>query len=331
MAVVAGSDTQSCDLVSLGGALRVCEMEMVLLDARGPHATVDSQVSNEAILCSGETDFPFRGRFALPVDWCLLGYVHHTPEGSWCHGTELRSGMSFTVMPEGISEFMLRAGSQVSVVLVPLEQLRRKFAALEPLQGEIPARLLSLFHLNDSMVASELRRRFTHVRERLIGHGEVSGEEALQAHDLDALVESHLLAGLSARSEDRPQCTRGRRTHYLIVQRAEQFMRANLRQDIYINEMCNAAGVSERALRYAFDDLLGLSPNRYLSMLRLCTACRSLSLSDASRRSVKSVALSCGLWDLSRFADHYRRVFGELPRDTLMRAPTTEPVRASAS
>lgn len=331
MAVGSGDDTQSCDLVSLGSALRVCEMEMVLLDARGPHAAVDSRVSNEAVLCSGEADFPFRGRFALPVDWCLLGYIHHTPEGSWCHGTELRSGMSFTVMPEGISEFMLRAGSQVSVVLVPLERLRRKFAELEPLQGELPSRLLSLFRLGDTMVASELRQQFTHIRERMIDCHEASDDEVMQGLDVNALMERHLLAGLSARAEDRPQCTRGRRTHYLIVQRAEQYMRANMRQDIYITEMCNAAGVSERALRYAFDDLLGLSPNRYLSMLRLCTACRSLSLSDASRRSVKSVALSCGLWDLSRFADHYRRVFGELPRDTLMRAPSMEPAQASAS
>jgi AraC family ethanolamine operon transcriptional activator len=116
-------------------------------------------------------------------------------------------------------------------------------------------------------------------------------------------------------------CSRGRRTHYLILQRAENFMRANLRRDIYLNEMCDAAGVSERALRYVFDDLLGTSPNRYLSMLRLCTACRCLSMADASRRSVKSVALSCGLWDLSRFADNYRRIFGELPRDTLLRTP----------
>lgn len=44
-------------------------------------------------------------------------------------------------------------------------------------------------------------------------------------------------------------------------------------------------------------------------------------MADGGRRSVKSIALSCGLWDLSRFADNYRKVFGELPRDTLMRAP----------
>lgn len=329
MFIGSGDDAQSFDLISLAGSLRVCEMELVLLDARGPHAAVDSRALSEAIFCSGETDFPFRGRFALPTDWCLLGYIHHVQEGSWCHGTELRSGMSFTVMPEGISEFMLRAGSQISVVLVPLDHLRRKFVELEPHQSEVPSRLLALFHLNDSEVATDLRMRFTRIRERLIAQRDVVDEEVFQDRDVDALLENHLLAGLSARAEDRPQCTRGRRTHYLIVQRAEEFMRANMRQDIYINEMCNAAGVSERALRYAFDDLLGISPNRYLSMLRLCTACRSLALSDASRRSVKSVALSCGLWDLSRFADHYRRVFGELPRETLMRAPAMESASAA--
>jgi len=126
---------------------------------------------------------------------------------------------------------------------------------------------------------------------------------------------------LGAGAADRPGCSRARRTHYLIAQRAENFMRLNLRRNIYMNEICDAAGVSERGLRYAFEDLFGTSPNRYLSMLRLCAACRSLSMADSSRRSVKAIALSCGLWDLSRFADNYRKVFGELPRDTLMRAP----------
>ncbi|MFC5743245.1 AraC family transcriptional regulator [Dyella tabacisoli] len=296
-------------------------MEMVLLGSSGPRAAIGSHALNEAIFCSGEIDFPFRGRFVLPEDWCLLGYIHHTPAGSWCHGTSLGSGMAFTILPEGISEFMLCAGSQITVMLIPLEQLQRKLVELVPHQGEIPTRLLSLFNLSDEPSALKLHTQFERIRQHLIFDHLPAEVPPLLDEDANALLESHLLAGLSASAEDRPQCSRGRRTHYLIVQRTEQFMRANMRHDIYNNEMCNAAGVSERALRYAFEDLLGLSPNRYLSMLRLCTACRSLSMSDASRRSVKSVALSCGFWDLSRFADHYRRVFGELPRDTLMRAP----------
>lgn len=328
MAVASDVDLRACDLISLSGMLRVCDMEMVLLGSKGPKAALGSHESNKAIFFSGEADFPFRGRFVLPTDWCLIGYIHHTAEGSWCHGTSLRSGMAFTILPEGISEFMFSAGSRISAVLVPLETLQQKLLVHDHIQGNNPARQLALFTLSGERHAQVLRTHYERICHKLMHDTAHQDAPPLSDADADALLENHLLAGLYASAQDRPQCSRGRRTHYLILQRTEQFMRANMRHDIYINEMCNAAGVSERALRYAFEDLLGISPNRYLSMLRLCTACRSLSLSDASRRSVKSVALSCGLWDLSRFADHYRRVFGELPRDTLMRAPPVDAVFA---
>ncbi|WP_109127216.1 helix-turn-helix domain-containing protein [Dyella sp. C11] len=312
---------QSPDLVTLCGILKVCELELVLLGKQGPKAHVDSIASEQAIYFSGEVNFAFRGRFTLPQGWCLLGYLHRTSQESWCHGTSLDAGMAFTVFPEGMSEFMLNSGSSVTGVLVPQQRLVNKYLELNPHQADVPTRAISLFMLSDDDRARALRTRLEAVRECVL---QGPGEGSVSDIDLDALLETHLIAALSARAEDRPPCSRGRRTHYLAMQRAEEFMRRNLRRDIYITELCNAAGVSERALRYAFDDLLGVSPNRYLSMLRLCTACKNLTLSDASRRSVKSVALSCGLWDLSRFADHYRRVFGERPRDTLMRAPPFE-------
>lgn len=312
---------ESPDLVTLCGILKVCELELVLLGKQGPKAHVDSMASEQAIFFSGEVSFAFRGRFALPPGWCLFGYLHRTDQESWCHGTGLGTGMAFTVFPEGVSEFMLSSGSRVSGVLVPQQRLVDKYLELNPHQPDVPTRTIALFALSDDERARALHQQFEALRERVL---HPPREGAAPDIALDALIESHLVAALAARPDDRPACSRGRRTHYLAVQRAEEFMRRNLRRDIYITELCNAAGVSERALRYAFDDLMGVSPNRYLSMLRLCTACKNLTLSDASRRSVKSVALSCGLWDLSRFADHYRRVFGELPRDTLMRAPPFE-------
>lgn len=312
---------QSPDLVTLCGILRVCELELVLLGKQGPRAHVDSIVTEQAICFSGEVSFAFRGRFALPAGWCLFGYLHQTSAESWCHGTPLGSNMAFTVFPEGVSEFVLGAGSRVTGVLVPLQRVVDKYQELSPHQPDVPTRAMTLFSLSDDERARGLRAKMGALSDRVLQPG---ADGAAADIDIDALLETHLIAALSARAEDRPPCSRGRRTHYLAMQRAEEFMRQNLRRDIYITELCNAAGVSERALRYAFDDLLGVSPNRYLSMLRLCTACKNLTLSDASRRSVKSVALSCGLWDLSRFADHYRRVFGERPRDTLMRAPPFE-------
>lgn len=311
-----------CDLVSLSGMLRVCKMETVLLNANGPRAVIDTVTQGDALFCSAETAFPFRGRFTLPTDWCLLGYIHHTDESSWCHGVTLTSAAVFTVMPDGSSEFMFSAGTSLTIVLLPVERLVSRLAELAPHHAVTPTHLPPLFHLSDTLLAQQLLLLYQETRQRLIHAPPIDGGNAATATiDIEALLDGHISAALAATGKDIPNCSRGRRKHYLIVQHTEQFMRANLRNDIYVTEMCNAAGVSERALRYAFEDLLGISPNRYLSMLRLCTACRSLTLSDISRRSVKSVALSCGLWDLSRFADSYRRVFGELPHDTLMRTP----------
>jgi AraC family ethanolamine operon transcriptional activator len=312
------------DLISLNGVLKVCDMETVVLGAHLKRAAIDSEVVGDSVLCHIETDFSFRGRFAIPADWCLLGCLHDANSATGCNGTPISSGTAFTVFPGSVSEFVFGADSRASIMLVPLQRLKHKFAKLVHPDLDIPVRLLAMFDLAGSQLGTTLLANFEKVHQHLFQGSRADAPDSLIEKELDILLENHLLAGLSAQADDRPQCSRGRRAHYQIVQRAEYYMRENMRRVIYLDELCKAAGVSERALRYAFDDLLGLSPNRYLSMLRLCTAFRALTVADASRRSVKSVALSCGLWDLSRFADHYRHTFGELPRDTLMRAPPAE-------
>ncbi|KAF1016805.1 MAG: HTH-type transcriptional activator RhaS [Stenotrophomonas maltophilia] len=312
---VAGEELRSVDLATLGGILRVCDVELLLLDGNGPRAALNSRVHDEALFCAVTCGFQCRSCFMLPPDWALLGYIHATDENaSWCHGVPLMAGMVITVLPEGISEFTLSPGSQLTLMLVPLARVQRTLAELSLLRTPPAGQALNLFNLpaGDAPLSSHYR----HLHETLVQGGTV-----LQADEAQQLLHEHIQALLAAGPADRPTFSRSRRTHYLIAQRAENFMRLNLRHNIYMNEICDAAGVSERGLRYAFEDLFGVSPNRYLSMLRLCAACRSLSMADAHRRSVKAIALSCGLWDLSRFADNYRKVFGELPRDTLMRAP----------
>jgi AraC family ethanolamine operon transcriptional activator len=312
------------DLIMLGSVFKICEMEAIVLGGHLNHATVNSEVVGGSILCNIEANFSFRGRFALPKEWCAIGCLHQTQKASACHGTPVTSGTAFTVLAHGVSEFIFGAGSNATIALIPVRRMQQKFAQLVHPDVEIPARLLGLFSIDGTPMGITLGESFDKARYYLNRDKRLANPNTLMTNELDMLLENHMLAGLGAPANDRPQPSRGRRAHHQIVQRAEHYMRENLRRVIYLDELCAAAGVSERALRYAFDDIFDLSPNRYLSMLRLCTAFRVLSASDASRRSVKSVALSCGLWDLSRFANHYRHAFGELPHDTLMRTPPVE-------
>ncbi|GIU31879.1 hypothetical protein TUM3792_43980 [Shewanella sp. MBTL60-007] len=83
-----------------------------------------------------------------------------------------------------------------------------------------------------------------------------------------------------------------------------------------ISELCKVANLSERSLEYGFREYLGITPIRYLKVVRLNGVRETLLTSDASV-TVSHVALQWGFLELGRFAAEYRQLFGELPSKTL--------------
>ena len=87
-------------------------------------------------------------------------------------------------------------------------------------------------------------------------------------------------------------------------------------------ELCEALGVGERRLRRLFSGLHGTSPTQFLMRHRLELARTRLQRGDEDR--VTDVGMSCGFYDLGRFASQYRRLFNELPSETLRRHRVSE-------
>ena len=77
---------------------------------------------------------------------------------------------------------------------------------------------------------------------------------------------------------------------------------------------------STRAIQYAFQSTLGVSPSQYLLARRLQRVRQDLL--TGQRSSITDVAFHHGFNHLSRFAGHYLRMFGERPSETLRRAGT---------
>lgn len=105
--------------------------------------------------------------------------------------------------------------------------------------------------------------------------------------------------------------------HYLV--RARDFIHANARQDMYLEEIEQAAGVSCSKLFEGFRKYFGLSPMAYLRKHRL-TAVRQEILEDRSRRNISEIAMSWGFTHQGRFASEYRKLFDETPSMTVQRA-----------
>jgi AraC-like DNA-binding protein len=118
-----------------------------------------------------------------------------------------------------------------------------------------------------------------------------------------------------------PEITVGGHRHDLIVARFEEFLEANPNTPLYLPEICTAIAASERTLRLACEEHLGMGPIRYLALRRMHLVRRALLRVIPSTTTVTRIATDHGFWELGRFSVNYRAMFGETPSTTLQRLP----------
>lgn len=106
-------------------------------------------------------------------------------------------------------------------------------------------------------------------------------------------------------------------THQEAVERVEIYLRAHLDGPVPLASLCRLTGLSERGLRNAFYEVCGMSPTRYLRLLRLRRVRLALCEASTTRTTVTAVATGYGFYELGRFAGTYRAAFGEAPSETL--------------
>ena len=115
-----------------------------------------------------------------------------------------------------------------------------------------------------------------------------------------------------------------RECHSRLVQIAEDYALSHAAERLYVTDLCEAAGVSERTLQYAFREVVGMSPMAYLTRLRLHRVRQALRLATHASTTVTKEALRWGFWHFGDFSRAYKDSFGELPSDTLRRPPDAE-------
>ena len=104
----------------------------------------------------------------------------------------------------------------------------------------------------------------------------------------------------------------------LIVRHARDFIRTHIHEPLQVIDLCRHLRLSRRALQSAFEDVLGVNPSTYMRLLRLNGARASL-LHPSDDLQVKDVLQQWGFWHFSRFTADYKRLYGELPSQTLQR------------
>ena len=117
------------DLVTLGGMLGVCEVDLLTLSPVRPRAAVASKTHDGVTYLSAHIDFDVRGSLTVPEDACMLVYLHEAGERSWCQGIGVEADMAVTLLRGTPTDFMFERGTQLTLVVAPYARFRSRFLA----------------------------------------------------------------------------------------------------------------------------------------------------------------------------------------------------------
>lgn len=131
------------------------------------------------------------------------------------------------------------------------------------------------------------------------------------------LLAATILAAFDTDARPEPVLADTRDATSETARRTVAFIESQPQAEIGLADMAAAAGVTPRAVQYAFRRHLGTTPMAYLRRVRLAQAHEDLVAADPARDTVTALAARWGFHHQGRFAAAYREVYGVPPRRTL--------------
>ena len=115
---------------------------------------------------------------------------------------------------------------------------------------------------------------------------------------------------------------------FLAYRRARHKIEQNMNVSS-MEELAEEVGVSRRSLEIAFRESIGVSPRLFARYVRLNGLHRNLLSASPLELTVTEAEQNLGFLEFGRTAGYYRKLFGELPSETLHRDPSVNAIRLS--
>ena len=106
-----------------------------------------------------------------------------------------------------------------------------------------------------------------------------------------------------------------------VVKLVLDYVHGEPSEEITAVRLCTLADCSQRWLEHSFKKRFGVTPKKYVKYLRLSRLRQDLlSPTHAKNQTVIELASVYGFWHMGQLAADYRKVYGELPSDTLRKS-----------
>ncbi len=254
-----------------------------------------------------ESGGPWQGSraFGIPVE---------TPGAAMFRGEPVDAGTLVTLGGEGELDFYTPRGFEILGLVVDEGALATHARAVEHRDIDAAIGEVSTLRPHAERMA-ELRDLLATVLRSLDENPVALRHRQTQR----VLTQSLLSAVVTAVPDEGPAPPTPRESRRNVVEEAKSFMLSHIAETITVAELCVELGVSRRTLQYSFQEVLGINPVRFLRALRLNGVRRDLRGAATAAETVQDTAAKWGFWHLGHFVSDYKRMFGELPSETLRR------------
>ncbi|MDH7799874.1 MULTISPECIES: helix-turn-helix domain-containing protein [unclassified Beijerinckia] len=294
-----------------GGLLSVTQLQPGSLRGELIHA------STEGLRISvGQFSRGIRVRGYLNQNAITLGMLLGAQADVWQWGKETRIGDVVTFQDGGEEDGCFLGPSAYMTITLSTDRLLRSVDHDKDFDRPSLWSTAGIHRTSDA-VRALVRRRIETCRLVLDHYGAELSSSA------GSLLEADLLNSyLTSMGEMAPYdevCIEDRAME--IVRAAEDYLVSMDPSPVDIYQLCHALQISRRTLHRAFKSIMGMGPITYLRLHRLALVRCRLIDQHSSATTVTHIALDHGFWELGRFSQVYRRLFGELPSETLERVP----------
>ena len=103
----------------------------------------------------------------------------------------------------------------------------------------------------------------------------------------------------------------------IAVRKATSYIKSRSFDLPSVRELCLISGASQRTLEYGFKEKYGIGPKDFMKKQGLNNAHRLLKKANPKHAHVQHIAHQVGFWHMGQFGADYKKMFGELPSQTL--------------
>lgn len=275
-------------------------------------------VLGDMVLESGAYDFPVIARGAMPKVALCIGLMAAGAQSTRYNAADIQED-EIQIYPPGCEVLYQAAGKSHWITLViPQASLQAAAIAKTGQPLTLPLNEAVSVHLPPGR-----RSQLARLAEDAFAIGrtyESTGlSSALATGVSRGLVDSYVAALNEAKQARNKKRSAVAKQHFQLLLACERLAAADEVPFMELDDIARRSGYSRRALELIFNSTVRMPPGRWFMNIRLNGAMRDL-LTAAPNGQVSDIAMRWGFRHAARFAEQYRKAFGELPSQTLQRA-----------